>query len=95
MVGDEASENRSLLDIKYPLDRGIVRDWNDAIILWEYIFFTKLAIPRDQIGEHYILLTEPPQNPKQNREKMVEVCQSIVFSYVKFVFHDSQFFKQE
>ncbi|XP_063716155.1 actin-related protein 2-like [Symsagittifera roscoffensis] len=73
MVGDEASQNRSLLDIKYPLDRGIVRDWNDALILWEYIFFTKLGIQREKISEYYILLTEPPQNPKQNREKMVEI----------------------
>ena len=75
MVGDEASQNRSLLDIKYPLDRGIVRDWNDALILWEYIFFTKLGIQREKISEYYILLTEPPQNPKQNREKMVEVSE--------------------
>jgi actin-related protein 2 len=73
MVGDEASENRSLLDIKYPLDKGIVKDWNDAVILWEYIFFTKLGIPRDRTHEYYVLLTEPPQNPKLNREKMVQV----------------------
>jgi len=69
MVGDEASRLRSYLQIAYPLENGIVRNWEDAYHLWDYTFFEKLKInPK----ESKIMLTEPPMNPKQNREKMVE-----------------------
>ncbi|KAL6046597.1 Actin-related protein 2 [Balamuthia mandrillaris] len=69
MVGDEASKLRSMLQITYPLDNGIVRNWEDAGYVWDYAFFEKLKInPR----ESKILLTEPPMNPKANREKMVQ-----------------------
>ena len=29
MIGEEASKYRSVLDVKYPMEEGIVRDWND------------------------------------------------------------------
>jgi actin-related protein 2 len=70
MVGDEAAKLRSMLDITYPLDNGIVRNWEDACYLWDYCFYEKLKInPK----ECKILLTEPPMNPKENRQRMVEV----------------------
>jgi len=69
MVGDEASKLRSMLEVTYPLDNGIVRNWEDAQHVWNYAFFEKMKInPR----ESKILLTEPPLNPKENREKMVQ-----------------------
>ena len=39
MVGDEASKLRSMLQITYPLDNGIVRNWEDAEHVWNYTFF--------------------------------------------------------
>ncbi len=39
MVGDEASKLRSMLQITYPLDNGIVRNWEDAGYVWDYTFF--------------------------------------------------------
>ena len=29
MVGDEASELRSMLEVNYPMENGIVRNWDD------------------------------------------------------------------
>ena len=29
MIGEEASKYRSVLDVKYPMEEGIVRDWDD------------------------------------------------------------------
>jgi actin-related protein 2 len=70
MVGDEASKLRTMLQITYPLDNGIVRNWEDAEHVWNYTFFEKLKVnPKDC----KILLTEPPMNPLANREKMVQV----------------------
>ncbi|RXM91257.1 Actin-related protein 2-A [Acipenser ruthenus] len=71
MVGDEASELRSMLEVNYPMENGIVRSWDDMKHLWDYTFSAeKLNIePRNC----KVLLTEPPMNPIKNREKIIEV----------------------
>ncbi|XP_034280230.1 actin-related protein 2-like [Pantherophis guttatus] len=71
MVGDDASKLRSMLEVNYPMENGIVRSWEDMKYLWDYTFGPeKLNIdPRDC----KILLTEPPLNPTKNREKIIEV----------------------
>jgi len=79
MVGDEASQLRSMLECSYPMDNGIVRNWEDMMHVWDYTFGeTKLNVnPR----ECKVLLTEPPLNPSGNREKMIEVM------FEKYGFH--------
>jgi actin-related protein 2 len=69
MCGDEAAAARASLDCKYPVENGIVRNWEDMEHLWNYTFYEKLAI---NPADNKILLTEPPQNPAKNREKIVE-----------------------
>jgi actin-related protein 2 len=70
MVGDEASKLRTMLQITYPLDNGIVRNWDDMQHVWDYTFTEKLKVnPK----ECKIMLTEAPMNPVQNRKKMIEV----------------------
>lgn len=72
MVGDEASELRSMLEVNYPMENGIVRNWDDMKHLWDYTFGPeKLNIDSRNCK---ILLTEPPMNPMKNREKIIEVC---------------------
>lgn len=69
MVGDEASRLRNMLQITYPLDNGIVRNWDDMLHVWDYTFNEKLKVnPR----ECKIMLTEAPQNPLKNRQQMIE-----------------------
>uniref|UniRef100_A0A673IK62 Actin-related protein 2-A-like n=1 Tax=Sinocyclocheilus rhinocerous TaxID=307959 RepID=A0A673IK62_9TELE len=71
MVGDEASELRSMLEVNYPMENGIVRNWDDMKHLWDYTFGPeKLNIDSQNCK---ILLTEPPMNPTKNREKIIEV----------------------
>jgi len=71
MVGDEASKLRSMLEVNYPMENGMVRNWEDMLHVWDYTFGAeKLNIEPDQCK---ILLTEPPMNPHRNREKMIEV----------------------
>ncbi|ETE60763.1 Actin-related protein 2-A, partial [Ophiophagus hannah] len=71
MVGDDASKLRSMLEVNYPMENGIVRSWEDMKYLWDYTFGPeKLNIdPRNC----KVLLTEPPLNPTKNREKIIEV----------------------
>ncbi|CCC69345.1 hypothetical protein NCAS_0C03550 [Naumovozyma castellii] len=71
MIGDEASEVRSYLQISYPMENGIIKNWTDMELLWDYAFFEQMKLPTTSNGK--ILLTEPPMNPTKNREKMCEV----------------------
>jgi len=69
MVGEVASKLRSMLQLSYPMENGIVRNWEDMEHLWNHTFREVLKInPPDT----KILLTEPPMNPIKNREKMAE-----------------------
>lgn len=70
MVGDEAAENRSYLQMTQPMEHGIVKNWDDMRHLWNYTFDEKLKV--DTKGMK-VLLTEPPMNPKVNRQRMAEV----------------------
>lgn len=72
MVGDEASQLRALLECSYPMENGIVRNWEDMCHVWDYTFGPK-KMNIDPTNTK-ILLTEPPMNPLKNREKMIEVC---------------------
>jgi len=81
MVGDEASELRSMLEVSYPMENGIVRNWDDMVSLYDYTFgFSKLNI---NPSECKLLLTEPPMNPTKNREKMIEVCLEVLRCAIK------------
>ena len=71
-VGDdvEATELSGLFQTIRPIQRGIVVDWEAMEQLYEYTFSTRLrSSPRD----HPILLSEPLLNPKQDKEKHIEL----------------------
>ena len=81
MVGEEASKLRSMLEVSYPMENGVVRNWDDMKHVWDYTFGeSKLNI--DPSGCK-ILLTEPPMNPVKNREKMVEMIKSVQLRWCK------------
>jgi actin-related protein 2 len=70
MIGDQASEHRNYLQITQPMDHGIVKNWDDMVLLWDYTFNQKLKV---NTQGRKVLLTEPPMNPVKNRQKMCEV----------------------
>lgn len=44
MVGDEASQLRSMLEVHYPMENGIVRNWDDMKHIWDYTFKEKFGV---------------------------------------------------
>jgi actin len=69
-VGDDAQSKRGVLKLNYPIEHGIVTEWEDMEKLWDYTFESQLRVDPE---EHNVLLTEAPKNPKKNREKMMEI----------------------
>lgn len=68
--GKETTEKRGILNLRYPVENGIIKEWSDMEKLWQYTMTNELKVnPED----HNIMLTEPPLNPKTNREKLTQI----------------------
>lgn len=69
-VGEEAEKKKTITKLKYPMEHGVVFDWDNMEKIWRYTFNDELKVEAD---EYNIMLTEAPNNPKRNKEKIGEI----------------------
>lgn len=69
-VGEEAQTKRGILILKYPIDHGIINNWDDMEKIWHHTFYDELKVSP---AERNVMLTEAPLNPKNNRERMTTI----------------------
>ena len=70
-VGHEArAKSSSLTTFAYPVERGLVVDWDAMEKIWHHTFYNELRVdPKAQA----VVLTEPIVKTKAHRERMVQI----------------------
>jgi centractin len=68
-IGQKAEKYKGIIKLHYPMEHGIVQDWEEMEAIWRHIFDELKVNPR----EHRVLLTEPPNNPISNRIKTAQM----------------------
>ena len=55
--------------MSYPIEHGVVKDWEAMEAIWRQIFDELKVDPK----HHPVLLTEPPNNPLNNRHTIAQI----------------------
>jgi len=69
-IGEEAMGKRLNYQVENCLAHGIINDWDNIEKYWQRCLFQYMRCDPE---EHYVLLTEPPLNPPENREYTAEI----------------------
>ena len=70
LINDFLQEKyRGLLKLNYAIEHGVVKNWESMELIWRNIFEDLKVNPK----EHPVLLTEPPNNPFANRQRIAEI----------------------
>nr|AED86986.1 actin I [Nyctotherus ovalis] len=69
-IGEDAQQKRGVLKLSYPIESGIIKDWEEMQHIWYHTIYNELRVDPAEYGA---LLTEAPLNPKMNRERMIQI----------------------
>ena len=73
-IGAEAHQKRGLLIRKFAIEHGVVQNLDDMEKIWKHVLDEELGVvvgAEDEAAEdgRGVLMTEPPWNPRENRER--------------------------
>jgi centractin len=85
-IGKRAQELRGLLRLKYPMEHGVIVDFDDMEKIWSHVYTQELKTLSEEVRvrnscpdggfilvQHPVLLTEAPLNPSYNREQAAQI----------------------
>ena len=67
-TGTEALQKAVVLEIRHPIEAGVINGWNDVQRLWSHTCQQDLQA---NLSDRYVLMIDSPMNPQVNREKMI------------------------
>ncbi len=70
-VGDDAEKLRGVLKVNYPIQRGVIMDWNDYYEILNHIFYSLLRL--NNVSGHPVLYIESPYVPAETKEYIARV----------------------
>jgi actin-related protein 3 len=68
--GIQTAKNSQNHRLYYPLENGIISNWDLMEKFWHQSLYNYMKCDPQ---EHYMVLTEPPMNPPENRENIAEI----------------------
>ena len=69
-IGQEALEKMGIAEVREPIEKGIIKDWDEMEQIWNHMLYNEL---RHLPDEHNIILTDQPSNTPENRGKMAQI----------------------
>ena len=69
-IGADAETQKEKVKYVYPIEQGVVNNWDEMEKIWGHVFFNELKVDS---SEHNVMLTEVAMRPKQNKEKMAQI----------------------
>jgi actin len=69
-IGNEAQNRRGILSLSYPIQNGVVKNFDHFEQILQHTLYTEMRTFVDQTP---VLMTDPPLNPKSNREKLTQL----------------------
>eukprot|EP00475_Leptophrys_vorax_P011744 TRINITY_DN1826_c0_g1_i1.p1 TRINITY_DN1826_c0_g1~~TRINITY_DN1826_c0_g1_i1.p1 ORF type:complete len:367 (+),score=70.31 TRINITY_DN1826_c0_g1_i1:1644-2744(+) len=70
-VGEEAMGKRGIHNVRSPIERGEITNWDDVEKLWHHAFYSELRVAPE---EHPVLFTEDSLSSMQSREKITQIA---------------------
>ncbi|ODM94167.1 Actin, cytoplasmic 1 [Orchesella cincta] len=69
-IGNDLISNDASLKLKYPMENGVVVNWDDMESVWAHVLQNELKVKPEEFA---MLLTEAPLNAHENRRKLGEI----------------------
>ena len=69
-IGDEAIAKRAILNLKYPIEKGIITNWDDMEKIWHHTFYNELRVAPE---DYSLTLTDVCWSSIASKEKMTQI----------------------